>query len=143
MAPQYQVELDLYGGENYTIQLNNTVYTTSQSSISLTLNPGENNLEVKADSDCQGVYRERILLDDKAVVYPNPVNGDMVYVSIPATQEKVFIEVYTLLGARAIVKEFNPQDDVFAISTSELASGVYVMKIVSGSYSFNTKIVKE
>jgi endoglucanase len=143
MAPQYQVELDLYGGENYTIKVNNTIYTTNQNSITLNLNPGENNIEVKADSDCQGVYRERIMLDDKAVVYPNPVNGDMVYVSMPATQQKVFIEVYNLLGARAIVKEFNAQDTVFAINTSELASGVYVMKIVSGSYSFNTKIVKE
>jgi len=143
MAPQYQVELDLYGSENYNIKLNNTVYTTSQSTITLTLNPGENNVEVKADSDCQGIYRERIMLDDKAVVYPNPVNGDMVYVSIPVTTEKVYIEVFNLLGARAMVKEFNAQDNVFAISTNGLASGVYVMKIVSGSYSFNTKIVKE
>ncbi|MES2486351.1 MAG: carbohydrate-binding protein, partial [Bacteroidota bacterium] len=143
MAPQYQVELDLYGGETYTIKLNNTVYTTTQNTITLNLNPGENNLEVKADSDCQGIYRERIRLDDKAVVYPNPVNGDMVYISIPATQEKVYIEVYNLLGARAMVKEFNAQDDVFAVNTSGLAAGVYVMKIASGSYSFNTKIVKE
>ena len=42
-----------------------------------------------------------------------------------------------------MVKEFNAQDDVFAVNTSGLAAGVYVMKIASGSYSFNTKIVKE
>ncbi|KOS05995.1 hypothetical protein AM493_08060 [Flavobacterium akiainvivens] len=143
MAPEYQVELDLYGGETYTIRVNNTVYTTSQNSIVLDLNPGENNIEVKADSDCQGIYRERIMLDDSALVYPNPVNEDVFYIKIPSTQNKVNVEIFTLQGVRAYVREFDAQDDVFAIPTTNLSQGVYIVKIASGSYSFNTKIVKE
>jgi endoglucanase len=142
MAPDYQVELDLYGGETYTIKLNNTEFLTTQSTIILSLNPGENNLEVKADSDCQGIYRERIMLDDNALVYPNPAS-EVVYFKIPSTQNNVSVEIFTLQGIRAFANEFEPQDDVFSVNTANLAQGVYVLKIVSGGYSFNTKIVKE
>ena len=142
--PERKVDLDLYGGKQYTITLNDMPYTTNQNTYSLALNPGVNSLVVKTDSDCQGIYKETITLDDKIVVYPNPVNGNMLYVALPASKNaNVTVEVFTPLGARVITKEYSAQDGTLTVDVSPLSAGIYVIKVVSGTYASNTKIVKQ
>ena len=139
-----KVAIDLYGGKMYTIILNDITYTTSQNTISLDLNPGINTLVVKADSDCQGIYRQKIVLDDKAIVYPNPVNGSSVTVSVPVSKtQKVSIEILDPLGKRVLAKDYSTQNGTIAVDLTSIAAGVYIMKIVNGAYASNTKIVKE
>ena len=138
------VEVDLNGGNLYTITLNNETFTTTRSTVSLSLNPGVNNLEIKADNECQGIYRKSITLNDTAVVYPNPVSGsNLVNVAMPLTKEKISIEVFSTLGNRVYVKEYNPQNGMPTVDMSQLQGGIYIMKITSGTYTSNVKIVKE
>jgi hypothetical protein len=139
-----QVELDLYGDDTYTVTLNNNSFTTNLNTVTLTLKPGVNNIEVKGKSDCQGIYSKTFVIDEKVTVYPNPVNGNTVYVSVATAQtDKVFVEVVNLLGERVIAKEYSSNEDVLSLDVNALAAGVYVIKIVSGTTAFNTKIVKE
>jgi len=138
------VNIDLYGGTIYTITLNNQTITTTRSTVSLALNPGVNSLVVKADNDCQGIYSETINLSTAAVVYPNPVSGtNLVNVAIPTGKEKISIQVYSTLGKRVFVNEYNPENGMPTVDMSQLQSGIYIMKIVSGTYTSNVKIVKE
>jgi endoglucanase len=138
------VELDLYGGTIYTITLNDESFTTTRNTVSLSLRPGINNIEVKADNECQGIYKKSISLNSAAVVYPNPVSGNnLVNVAMPATKEKIVIEVYSALGNRVFVKEYNPEGGMPIVDMSQLQGGIYIMKIASGTYSSNVKIVKE
>lgn len=143
-APQRTMELDLYGGQKYTISLNGESFTTTQSTVTLALKPGENNLEVKADKECQGTYREKVMLDATAVIYPNPVNGGIVYVAAPyAEDSNVSIEVFNVLGKRVYSAAFKPQTEDIAVNVSALEAGVYMIKVVSGTYTTNSKLVKQ
>lgn len=143
MQEEYQVEINLSGGSSYTISLNGEVYTTTQDTIVLELKPGSNDLEVTTDKACQGIYREKIVIDATPRVYPNPVNGDMVYVALATTGENaVNIEIYTLQGKRVANYVFNGQDNVLSVDTATLSAGMYMMNIVSGGNVYNTKIVK-
>ncbi|TRW26442.1 carbohydrate-binding protein [Flavobacterium zepuense] len=144
MPEKNKVELDLFGDEIYTVTLNKNTFTTTLSTIELTLKPGVNNIEVKGQNDCQGTFRQSIVLDETISVYPNPVNGNTVYVAMAvAENEKVHVEIFNLLGKLVVTKDYNNADDVLSVDVAPLAAGVYIMKVVSGSTAFNTKIVKE
>ncbi|WP_081663292.1 carbohydrate-binding protein [Flavobacterium subsaxonicum] len=139
-----QVELDLYGDDIYTITLNNDTFTTTQNTIQLSLKPGVNSVVVKGQNDCQGIYTKSFAIGESVQVYPNPVNDGTVYVAVAAAQENnVYVEVYSLLGKLIIAKEYSSNQEVLSVDVNALAAGVYVMKIVSGTTAFNTKIVKE
>ncbi|MEL1244768.1 carbohydrate-binding protein [Flavobacterium sp. DGU11] len=143
-AENYTVELELDGGNHYSINLNGTVYETSENAITLDLKGGENTLEVKTDKECQGIYRKTITMEDNLRVYPNPVSGNNVYVMLPeAKNEKVYVEVFSVIGERVITGNYVTQDKVFTVDTGALAAGMYMMKIVSGTQAYNIKIVKE
>lgn len=143
-APQRTVEVSLYGGEQYIVNLNGQSFTTTQSTLNLSLKPGENNLEIKADKECQGVYREKILLDATAVIYPNPVNGNTIFVAAPYDAESnVSIEIFNLIGNRVYNAVHKPQTEDIAADVSGLQAGVYMIKVVSGKNTTNSKIVKQ
>ena len=143
-APKRTMELDLYGGDEYTVSLNGESFTTTQNTVNLALKPGENNLEVKADKECQGVYREKIMLDATAVIYPNPVNGTTVFIAAPyAANSNVKVEVFSTLGNRVYSAEFKPQTEDIAVDVSNLETGIYMVRVISGSNTTNSKIVKQ
>lgn len=143
-APERTVEVSLYGSETYTVTLNGNSFTTSQSTLNLALKPGENNLEIKAGRECQGTYSERILLDATAIIYPNPVNGNTVYITAPYDAESnVSVEIFNLIGKRVYNAVFKPQTEDIAADVSALQAGVYMIKVVSGNNTTNSKIVKQ
>lgn len=143
-APDRKVELDLYGGERYTINLNGETIVTYQNTITLNLNPGENNLAVTTDKDCQGIFRKAIMLDAAAVIYPNPVNDNMVYIAAPNSAENnVSVQVFNTLGEIVYNRVYEPQNGELAADLSNLSQGVYMIRVVSGSYTANLKLVKQ
>ncbi|MCW4468091.1 carbohydrate-binding protein [Flavobacterium sp. MFBS3-15] len=143
-ADNYTVNLELEGGSHYTINLNGMVYETSANSITLDLKGGENNLEIKTDKECQGVYRKTIMMDNSLRVYPNPVSGNDLHVLIPEVKNGIiYAELFSTLGKRVIAGNYTTQDKVFTVDTGSLAAGIYVMKVVAGMQAYNIKIVKE
>lgn len=143
-APERKVELDLTGGEKYIVTLNGESFITYLSTVTLDLNPGENNIEVQAEKECQGIYRKTITLDANAVIYPNPVNEGMVYVAAPGMADNnVSVEVFNALGNRVYSRTFKPQNGELANDLSALSAGVYIIRVVSGSYTANSKLVKQ
>jgi endoglucanase len=140
----YSLELDLFGGNRYTISLNDETYITSANTIRLSLKPGENNITVKTDKDCQGTFAKKIMMNDAIMVHPNPVTGSMVFITLPAIQDgKATVEIYSVLGNRVLSSDYITQDRTFGIDMSALASGVYIVKVATGTTAYNTKIVKE
>ena len=120
------------------------VYETSANAITLDLKGGENNLEIKTDKECQGVYRKTIMMDNSLRVYPNPVSGNDLHVLIPEVKNGiVYAELFSTLGKRVIAGNYTTQDKVFTVDTGSLAAGIYVMKVVAGMQAYNIKIVKE
>ncbi|RZJ65540.1 MAG: carbohydrate-binding protein [Flavobacterium sp.] len=140
----YKLKLNLEGSDQYRIELNGVQYLTDQNAISFDLVAGKNDLVVKTDKECQGIYRETIVMDDTITVYPNPVHQDMIYVALPnAKSELVSLEVFSLLGKKVISETGMSQERTVALNTSSLASGTYALKIVSETGTYNTKFIKQ
>ncbi|AWA29700.1 glycosyl hydrolase [Flavobacterium magnum] len=143
-ADRYQETLDLSGGTSYRINLNGTVHTTNQGTITLELKPGRNTLEVKTDRDCQGVYRKEWLVDDSLLVYPNPAKDGTLYFSVPPQQNtEVSLHVYSMIGKCVIDSTFPSGDTQYAANISALAAGTYMIKVISGNSIYNSKFIRQ
>lgn len=69
--------------------------------------------------------------------YPNPTRETM---TVSATNEISSITVYTILGQT--VMELTPNNNKAVLQTASLASGVFVMKVTSGTQTASFKIMK-
>lgn len=143
-SSDYKLKINLAGSTLYRIELNGVRYMTDQNEFILDLFPGKNDLIVKTDRECQGVYRETIVMDDIIIVYPNPVHQDMIYVSLPSAKDQaVSLEVFSMLGNRVISINAMSEQRIAALNTSGLAAGTYALKVISQTGTYNTKFVKQ
>lgn len=143
-APDKKVTLELGGGENYFITLNELSYTIQDSEITLDLPYAENIITVKTDKECQGIYTERFLLDDKIKLFPNPVTGNSLSINMAAySGQEVTIKIFTLTGQQLISRKFNISNSRADIPVSGLTPGTYLVKLITQNNSeFNYKIIR-
>ena len=137
------VTLDLEGGETYTVILNGEAVQTTQSTYVVNLLPGENTVEVKTDKDCQGKYAQSFVLDSKAIIYPNPVTNIVNVLASYTENSTISVEIFDTLGKRMINKTIPSQTGAMQVDVSALQAGVYMIKVVSGTYNTYSKIVKQ
>ncbi|MFP5439122.1 MAG: carbohydrate-binding protein [Bacteroidia bacterium] len=137
------VTLDLEGSETYTITLNGESVQTVQSTYEVNLIPGENTVEVKTDKDCQGKFKQSFVLDAKAEIYPNPVTHVVNVLASYTENSTVSIEIFDTLGKRMVTKNMPSQTGAIPVDVSALQAGVYMIKVVSGTYTTYAKIVKQ
>ncbi|MGS2762479.1 reprolysin-like metallopeptidase [Sinomicrobium sp. M5D2P9] len=139
------VELELRGGELYTIELNGMTTQTSEGKISLDLEPGENELTVKTGKDCQGEYREKIYVaPDDVVIYPNPFRETTRVFIGNAIEGDIHISVFSLTGQVVMIQKYNRNNggDEFELHASNLVPGVYLIKIEGKQFKKTFKMVK-
>jgi hypothetical protein len=74
---------------------------------------------------------------DGLVYYPNPTSESM---TVSATNEISNITVYSILGQPVI--QLAPNTNNVVLQTGTLASGVFVMKVTSGTQTASFKIMK-
>ncbi|RNL93426.1 T9SS C-terminal target domain-containing protein [Sinomicrobium pectinilyticum] len=139
------LELELRGGELYTIQLNGMTTQTSEGKISLDLEPGENELTVKTGKDCQGEYHEKIYIaPDDVVVYPNPFRETTRVFIGNAIEGDIHISVFSLTGKLVMTQNYsrNNGGSEFELQASDLVPGVYLIKIEGKQFKKTFKMVK-
>ena len=75
-------------------------------------------------------------------VYPNPA-GNKLNLSWPATDfpDKMSIQVYSLNGKKLLGQSYSQKPPKFDVS--QLASGVYLLKVYSGNQSIVKRIIKK
>lgn len=138
-----KVTMTLNGGERYFIQLNDELFTTQESEITLNLDLVQNVLIVKTDKDCQGVYKETIFLSDKVLIYPNPLTTGKLFVNLgDLNEDKVKISLSSISGQNIMTKDYPLQNGTLEISTSNLANGVYILNIRTTNSLMNFKLIK-
>lgn len=138
------VTISLSGGDLYTINLNDEVYTTSASEITLDLKDSATKLSVKTDKDCQGVFEETILLSDAIRVYPNPVRGGAVSISLEnEATSNVTVQLTDVQGKTVLQQMFNPGSKKLQLNVDALAPGMYVLYLQSASLTTSYKIIKQ
>ncbi|MGB4831854.1 MAG: T9SS type A sorting domain-containing protein, partial [Chitinophagales bacterium] len=53
------------------------------------------------------------------------------------------LEIYNTTGQQIFTRELNPEQNVFAISMPEIATGMYIVKIIFGEYQAQQKLIIE
>ena len=143
-SAESEITLTLSGGREYTIELNGEVFKTTESEITLKLTKIENTIRVKAENDCQGEYKQTIVLSDKVLIYPNPVDEEKLTVLLGQyTSSNVFISLHSYAGKQIIAKNYPVYNNRVEMSLQGLPKGVYVLKINTGSSLLDYKIIKK
>jgi hypothetical protein len=84
---------------------------------------------------------QEISSSSSMTIYPNPVTGSF-NIRLDNPEETVqFVEVFNLLGSRAVIKEVNSQADIDVVA---LYKGMYLVRVRCGSGNvYFGKFVKE
>ncbi|MDB4293473.1 T9SS type A sorting domain-containing protein, partial [Maribacter sp.] len=138
------VTLDLAGGTMYTIQLNDEVFTTNESKITLALKTTSTKVTVKTDADCQGVFEETITLSGKIIVYPNPVrSGEITVVLEKPSENSVTVQLHALDGSMVAQKMVAANSKYVKLNADSLSPGSYILSVQNGAETTTYKIIKQ
>ncbi|WP_121811793.1 IPT/TIG domain-containing protein [Mucilaginibacter kameinonensis] len=138
------VNLSLNGSDNYAVELNGTVYHTTDNSISLPLRKGNNKLVVATDKLCQGIIEKTIALSDNALPYPNPFQ-DILNVNLGDTVvSNCTIRVFNIADGRLLYQQkFHNQTGVVQLSLAGLKNGTYSLNMQADNVESVFKIIKK
>lgn len=140
---QKKLNLALSGGNIYYIQLNDTLYTTSRSSINLPLTKGANALKVSTDKNCQGEYFEVINIGDDILVYPNPVVDGRIHLAMDNLVDKqVEVMILSYSGSQVLHQSAKPINGQVDINVNALAKGTYILYVKAKNKSYSHKFIK-
>ncbi|PQB07170.1 hypothetical protein BST83_08415 [Polaribacter filamentus] len=141
------VDILVNGNVVGTLPYNETIQTTTISNINIT-----GNITVKIAKSASGA--DRVIIDDlnwscystlniknenlkNIKMYPNPVNGNTLSIS---STEKTAIIIYNLLGK--VVKKATITADNNLIDISNLAKGIYIVKMNINNATASKKLIK-
>ena len=126
----------------YQVFVNGTLqFETYQNDFNLEVNHGDE-VAVKTEFDCEGVYTKKIQLFDSLTVYPNPSQG---LFSIPiATNDKtVKISVFNLSSQLVLSNNYNVINSRVQLDLTNNPAGVYLVKIHLENTAYVFKLVKK
>jgi hypothetical protein len=138
------VTLNLDGADTYNIQLNNTQYTTSQSTITLPLDKGDNSLTVSTDKICQGIIHKLINVSNVIVPYPVPFQN-VLNLNLGNTNiGKVVVNITDLTYNRQVYSgQYQNQSGIIQLDVSKLNNGIYILNLSMDNSVMTFKIIKE
>ncbi len=144
MASSSTVNISLEGGEIYYITFNDETIITDESEIQLTLLIGINDLTVRTNIDCQGVYKETMMFGNEPIVYPNPIINEVLYVNLAENNENTTpVEIYNLAGKLIYSQTYPANTKRLEIDMSNLVNGFFILKISTSEKLYNYKIIKQ
>ncbi|QSS96184.1 T9SS type A sorting domain-containing protein [Psychroflexus sp. ALD_RP9] len=100
----------------------------------------ENNGEYRIyprDNDIDVTLSNTSFTNSDVVLYPNPVKGNLVNISI-SNANTFTVEVYNVLGKQVLKQTANNSAQ---LNTASLKSGVYLVKVTEGNQSLTKKLV--
>ena len=137
-----EVVIQLSGGINYSIILNDDVFSTQEGSITLPLDKVENNLEIRTDRDCQGIFSQTILLADNVIIYPNPIDNGLLTVVVGDEFDSIQMALFNSNGAEIVRKTQAVSNGKITLDVDGLSNGLYHLNLQIGNQLSNYKILK-
>ncbi|GGE21534.1 carbohydrate-binding protein [Psychroflexus salis] len=142
-SAESKINISLSGASLYYITLNNETFITEQNEIELQLTEGINELSVKTDTDCQGIFKKTFVYDIAPSVYPNPFQNTLFVIPNTKDLESLPVEIYDLTGKLIFSKSYNTKDNQLNLNLSSLSNGIFVLKVITKQKTYNFKIVKQ
>lgn len=137
------LNITLAGAEIYYITLNDENLITDENQIELSLSKGINQLSIRTNKDCQGIYEKTILVNTEPLVYPNPIINSLFIEVGDFNESLVPIEIYDLAGKLIFSKSYNIRTSTLEVDLSNLTSGFYVLKLRTEEKTHIYKIGKQ
>lgn len=139
-----EVSLDLSGGNEYFITLNEEVFVTTESKITLPLKLAENKLSIQTDKLCQGEHEETIVLSNEVLIYPNPIEGGDLNIFLGNLKEKVEVSLFDIGGTSVMFKKsMRTSENSVKFNVDRLSAGIYILNIKADSTLLTYKIVRK
>ncbi|MDO6803206.1 T9SS type A sorting domain-containing protein [Wenyingzhuangia sp. 1_MG-2023] len=140
---QKTVTYYLSGAERYTVNLNNQLFATSDSSIQLAVNNGKNSVEISTNKACQEPYIHQFYYENNIQISPNPFT-DSIEINLGKDASKTAeITINSIAGALTHHSTQNISNNILTIHTHHLAKGVYVLSVKTDETLKNMKIYKK
>jgi trimeric autotransporter adhesin len=141
--PGKRLQLDLSGGDVYTVNFNGLVFQTRQTELDLPLKNGRNTVLVMADAACQGIFKETIFFADIPVAFPNPFGNHLNVFTGENKPQKVWIKLISLSGQVVLSSDYQTEKGLVTLHTSGIKPGIYYILIKTETQESTIKIVKE
>ncbi|MEM8998980.1 MAG: thrombospondin type 3 repeat-containing protein [Bacteroidota bacterium] len=137
------VTLKMSGGTSYTIVYNGQTTVTTKNEITLPISAVENQIAVKTDKDCQGIFSDSFIVGvSKIMAYPNPVeNGEVTVILPEELSKKPRITIYGSSGRRVFERSFESEQNSIQLNVNGLTSGIYTLKIETASQTDFQRII--
>lgn len=140
-----EVSLDLSGGSQYFITLNDEVFVTSDSKITLPLSSVENRLTIHTDKFCQGEHEETIVLSSEPIVYPNPIEGgDLTIFLGNLNLDNVELSMFSVSGKSVVFnKTIATTNNSIRFNVDRLPQGIYIVNVKADAKLLTYKIIRK
>ncbi len=140
-----EVSLDLSGGSEYFITLNDEVFVTSESKITLPLNSVENKLSIHTNKFCQGKHEETIVLSNDVIIYPNPIEGgDLTIFLGNLNLNEVTLSLFSTSGKSVVFNKTIPiTNNSVRFNVDRLAKGIYIVNVKADAQLLTYKIIRK
>lgn len=135
------LQIDLSGSEFYTVEVNGVAVQTIENTITVDLINGNNTLKVFTSLPCQGVYEEQIIVAEKPILFPNPVD-EYVTIQVNGNDQKAFFEVFALNGQLIFSKTYEQKGKELNVNLSYLPNGLYYAVLTSNNVRYTYKVIK-
>jgi len=138
------VNLALAGGAPYTVNLNGNIYTTTNTTITLPLIDGNNDIVVSTDKLCQGTIVKLINISGQITPYPVPFQNTL-NINLGNTNiNKVVVEIHNVQnGGQVYSNQFLNRSNVLQLDLGNLNNGVYVLYLTLDNTERIFKISKQ
>jgi len=124
--------------------MNDETIVTRDSELTIALRDSDTKLTVETDKNCQGVYEEQIDLNDRIIVYPNPVRSGEITIELGRAFEKPMpIQLNTFDGRMVLQKKTEPNSAAVKLDADNLTAGAYVLSVEIDGEIRTFKIVKQ
>lgn len=135
------VTLRVEGSLSYIILLNGKTIESSLNLITLPLNSTRNDLVLRS-KECQGTYKETIILEDSIIAFPNPFNNLLNLDLSSVNHSNVEIKIFDSTSKLVLYDNFEASKNVMPLNTSNFKSGFYFVQLSIGQVKKIIKVYK-
>jgi len=135
-----QIHLELSGSNEFKINLNDFEFTTTENNLTLPLQDGINNLQVQGDKECQGIFKQKIIIGPSIDVYPNPML-DKLFIRAN-TSDLTKLDIFDISGKLILSKSWSAKNATYQVNVEDLVSGLYFVNVNTTNASSTFKIIK-
>ena len=137
------LNLEMSGGQEYIVTINESTFSTTSDKIELNLRSGENKVMVTTGKECQGVFEETYIIIDDIMAYPNPFNSILTVAKNNNSENNVFINLFNISGQLILTGHIDNSDTSIDLDTTKLAPGFYILEIYQNGNQSNLKLIKQ